>query len=69
MERGTHVPDGRIPQTQREDMEMVWTCAKARLRCGHEKDTADDSKWKSKQTKTEMARSGERGYGQKPDDE
>ena len=25
MERGTHVPDGRIPQTQREEMEMVWT--------------------------------------------
>ena len=28
LERGTHVPDGRIPQ--REEVEMVRTCAKAR---------------------------------------
>ena len=28
LERGTHVPDDRIPQ--REDVEMVWTCANAR---------------------------------------
>ena len=28
LERGTHVPDGGIPQ--REEAEMVWTCAKAR---------------------------------------
>ncbi len=28
LERGTHVADGRIPQI--EDVEMVWTCAKAR---------------------------------------
>ena len=26
LERGTHVPNGRIPQ--REEVEMVWTCAK-----------------------------------------
>ena len=28
MERGTRVPDGGIPQ--REEVEMVWTCANAR---------------------------------------
>ncbi len=28
LERGTHLPDGRIPQ--REEFEMVWTRAKAR---------------------------------------
>ena len=28
LERGTHVPDGEIPQ--REEVDMVWTCAKAR---------------------------------------
>ena len=28
LERGTHVPDGRIPQ--REEVEMVRTCTKAR---------------------------------------
>ena len=30
LERGTHVPDGRIPQ--REEVDMVWTCGKAGLR-------------------------------------
>ena len=30
LERGTHVPDGGIPQ--REEVEMVWTCAEARSR-------------------------------------
>ena len=36
----------------------------------HEKDIADDGRWKAKsrQTKAEMARPGERRYGQKPDD-
>ena len=28
LERGTHVPGGGIPQ--REEVEMVWTCAKER---------------------------------------
>ena len=28
LERGTHVPGGGIPQ--REEVEMVWTCEKAR---------------------------------------
>ena len=28
LERGTYVPDCGIPQ--REEVEMVWTCAKAR---------------------------------------
>ena len=27
LEKGTHVPDGGIPQT--EEIEMVWACAKA----------------------------------------
>ena len=27
LERGTHIPNGRIPH--REEVEMVWTCAKA----------------------------------------
>ena len=68
LERGTHVPDGRIPQ--REEVEMVWACAKVGWRWGHEKDITDDSRWKAKsrQTKSEMARRGERGYDQKPDD-
>ena len=36
-----------------------------------EKDITDDSRWKTKsrQTKTEMARPGEGGYGQKLDDD
>ena len=69
LEKGTHVPDGGIPQ--REEVEMVWTRAKARSRLGLEKDIADDARWKAKsrQTKAEMARPGERGYGQKPDDD
>ena len=28
LERGTHVPDGRIPQI--EEFEMVWTCVVSR---------------------------------------
>ena len=28
LERGTHVPDSRIPQI--EEVEMVWTCSEAR---------------------------------------
>ena len=28
LERRSHVPDGKIPQ--REKVDMVWTCAKAR---------------------------------------
>ena len=53
----------------REEIEMVWTCAKARQRRGHEKDITDDIRWKakSKQTKAEMATPG--GYGKKPDDD
>ena len=69
LERGTHVPDGRIPQI--EEVEMVWTCAEARWRWCHKEDITDDNRWKaiSRQTKTEMARPGEIGYGQKPDDD
>ena len=69
LERGTHVPDGRIPQ--REEVETVLTCAKAISRGGQEKDITDDSRWKAKlrQTKVEMARPGEKGYGEKPDDD
>ena len=35
----------------------------------HKKDLTDDSRWKAKsrQTKADMARPGESGYGQKPD--
>ena len=38
---------------------------------GRKEDITDDSRWKAKsrQTKAEMARPGERGYGQKPDDD
>ena len=66
--RCTHVPDGRIPQ--REEVELVWTCAKAGW-WRHGKCIADDSRWqaKSRQTKFEMAIPGERGYDQKPDDD
>ena len=41
------------------------------MRPRYEKDITDDSRWKAKsrQTKAEMARPGERGYGQKPDDD
>ena len=44
MERGTHVPSGKI--RQREEVEMVWTCAKAGQRWGHEKDITSDSRRK-----------------------
>ena len=42
---------------------MVWTCAKASLRSGHENGITDGSRWKAKlrQTKVGMARPGERG--------
>ena len=33
LERGTRVPDGSM--SPREEVEMVWTCAKARKRRGH----------------------------------
>ena len=67
LERGTHVPDGRIPQ--REEVEMVWCNVQRRDK--DEKDITDDSRWEAKsiQTKAEMTRPGERGYGQKPDDD
>ncbi len=49
---------------------MVWTCVESEQSLGHEKYITDDSrgKAKSRQTKAEIARPGERGYGQKPDD-
>ena len=71
MERGTHVPDGGIPQ--REDVEMVRPCRpyKGEIKMRHEKDIADGGrrKEKSRQTKAEMTRPGQRRYGQKRDDD
>ena len=67
MKRGTHVLDGRIPHL--EEVEVVWTCAKADKDEATRNDITDDSRQKAKtrQTKAEMGRPSERGYGKKPD--
>ena len=70
LERGTHLPDSGIPK--REEVEMVWTCAKGEIKMMpreiYYRWQYLDGKRNRGRPKL-RARPGERGYGQKPDDD
>ena len=66
LERGTQVTDGRIPQ--RRGWDGLYMC-KGDIKMRPREIYYSTFKATSRQTKDEMARLGERGCGQKPDDD